>query len=217
MNDKELSSTNSLEKSERILNNPFQETQPHEFLSSQSEAEIELFQAICFTEGQTYPWSSLRRESQSYFAQIEASTASMTSRPESEVTAGAQRFLGHLDRLWDATSTRSANAVEDQFAQKIPTAFLQAIGRQVKLLKDSSLTLADQLVECTYEVMPHWAVEDLQVLARPFAYAMRGTESDNTIEAILDKMELSDWTDLSEIEQIRLCLAYARYTLTHTD
>ncbi|MBO1346196.1 MAG: hypothetical protein EBE86_001775 [Hormoscilla sp. GUM202] len=70
---------------------------------SRSEAEIELFQALCVTE-YTYPWSSLTRESQTYFTELEASTASLTDRPEPEVAAGAQRFFAHLDRLWDAAT-----------------------------------------------------------------------------------------------------------------
>jgi len=217
MNDKYLPSTNSLEGGERRLNNPSQEIQPQDFLSSRSEAEIELFQALCFTE-YTYPWSSLTRESQTYFTELEASTASLTDRPEPEDAAGAQIFFAHLDRLWDAATPETmANVLEDQFANKIPAALLQAIGHQVKQLKNSSFTLAEQLVQSTYEVMPQWAVEDLQVLARPFAYAMRGTDTDAAIEAIQGLVAKANWTDLSEIEQARLCLAYTRYILADRD
>jgi len=216
MNDKYQVSTNSLDESERRLNH---ETQPPaNRLSSRSEAEIELWKALCFTEAQTYPWRPLTRESQTYFTELEVSSSSLINRPSEEVAAGAQRFLAHMDRLWDAaTPEMMANGMEGQFAQVIPASLLQVMGDQVKQLKKSPLTLAEQLVQCTYEVMPQWAVEDLQVLARPFAYAMRGTEADSAIETILDKATGSNWTDLSEIEQVRLCLAYARYTLADRD
>ncbi|MGK7903105.1 MAG: hypothetical protein AB4352_17175 [Hormoscilla sp.] len=218
MNEKYLlSTTNRLDRSEGKFNNPSQDIRPQtDFLDSRSEAERELFQALCFNEAQTYPWSLLTGDSQRYFAELEASTASLTDRSSEEVAAGAQIFLAHLDILWDAATT-SDNLLEDQFANLIPASLIKTLKHQVKLLQDSSVTLAEQLVQCTYEVMPQWAVEDLQVLARPFAYAMRGTEADAAIEAILDKVAGNHWTDLSEIEQVRLCLAYTRYTLANLD
>lgn len=212
-----LSTTDSLDRREGKINKPSQAPRPQtDFLDSRAEAEIELFQALCFNEAQTYPLCSLSRESETYFAELEASTASLTDRLSEEVAAGAQRFLALLDGLWDAATT-SDNVLENQFANLIPASLIKTLKHQVKLLQDSSLTLAEQLVQCTYEVMPQWAVEDLQVLARPFAYAMRGTEADAAIEAIVDKVAGNHWTDLSEIEQVRLCLAYARYTLADRD
>ncbi|MBC6422108.1 MAG: hypothetical protein GDA43_13765 [Hormoscilla sp. SP5CHS1] len=154
MNDKYLPSTNSLEGGERRLNNLSQETQPQDCLSSRSDfsgrprtvAEIELFQALCVTE-YTYPWSSLTRESQTYFTELEASTVSLTDRPEPEVAAGAQIFFAHLDRLWDAATPETmANVLEDQFANKIPAALLQGIGHQVKQLKSENGEL--QIANC---------------------------------------------------------------------
>lgn len=216
MNDKYRPTTNSLDSHVSRENNPLSKKQPLDYLSYRSEAEIELFQALCFNESQTYPWCSLTVQSETYFTELEASTASLTDRPSEEVAAGAQRFLAHLDRLWDAATT-SDNVLEDQFANLIPASLIKTLKQQVKLLQNSSLSLAEQLVQCTYEVMPQWAVEDLQVLARPFAYAMRGRSDDAAIEAIVDKVAGNNWTDLSEIEQVRLCLAYARYTLADRD
>lgn len=68
------------------------------------------------------------------------------------------------------------------FAEQIPDELLnrlaQAATRMNEEVSSRSLSLADQLVQCVQELLPQWSEEDLQVLARPFAYAMRGAELD---------------------------------------
>jgi len=71
--------------------------------------------------------------------------------------------------------------------------------------------LVDRLVACVQEILPTWADDDLYVLARPLAYAMRS--DDAPVTAVIDAVRSADWADLSEIEQARLSLALARYTL----
>jgi hypothetical protein len=62
------------------------------------------------------------------------------------------------------------------------------------------------------DCLPSWGEEDLQVLARPFAYAMRGSETE-MLEVALRSVRCAEWADLSSIEQARLSLALARYAL----
>ena len=73
----------------------------------------------------------------------------------------------------------------------------------------NNMSLAEQLVECVRVVLPDLAREDLQVLARPYAFAMRGNSSESTLAGA----ENCQWTDLSDIERARVSLAIARYAL----
>ncbi|HAG81788.1 MAG TPA: hypothetical protein DCL61_11625 [Cyanobacteria bacterium UBA12227] len=70
----------------------------------------------------------------------------------------------------------------------------------------------DRMIQCVEELLPNWAEDDLQVLARPLAYAMRGAEAE-TVELALGAVRPLDWTELSEIERARLSLAIARIAI----
>ena len=72
--------------------------------------------------------------------------------------------------------------------------------------------MADRLVECVQSLLPDWAEDDLLVLARPFAYAMRGSQAAD-VESVLGEIRHEDWTALSKIEQARVSIAIAHYAL----
>jgi hypothetical protein len=75
-------------------------------------------------------------------------------------------------------------------------------------------SLADQMVECVLDILPQWAEEDLQVLARPLAYAMRDIDSEG-VELVTETKR--PWAQLSEIEQARVSLAVARYAISQLE
>ena len=67
------------------------------------------------------------------------------------------------------------------------------------------------MVECVLDILPQWDEEDLQVLARPLAYAMRDVDSEGVELVVATKRP---WAQLSEIEQARVSLAVARYAIS---
>ena len=67
------------------------------------------------------------------------------------------------------------------------------------------------MVECVLDILPQWDEEDLQVLARPLAYAMREADSEG-VELVTTSRK--PWTELSEIEQAIVGLAVARYAIS---
>ncbi len=147
-----------------------------------------------------YPWNPADPESESFFNSLEQKF-SIDALSDAEIGDRADAFFSHLDSLF------AAPTLETSLAQKfatVPQSVLNAIARQAQKLASSSATLADQLVQCVQEALPQWAEEDLQVLARPLAYSMRGEEP--TVKS-------TDWARLSETEQARLTLAIARYAL----
>jgi hypothetical protein len=154
-----------------------------------------------------YPWNPADSASETFFAELEQGF-SLDDWQDAEIAGRSQTFFAHLDQLW------STNSLQTTLTQKfgaIPQAFLIAIARQAQQVADASNSLADQLVQCVQEILPGWAAEDLQVLARPLAYAMRG-QSD-AVESTLKSIRPVEWTELSETEQAKMSLAVARYAI----
>jgi hypothetical protein len=147
-----------------------------------------------------YPWNPADAESESFFNSLEQKF-SLDVLSEIEISDRADAFFSHLDSLFAAPTLETSLA--HKFAT-VPQSILNAIARQAQKLATSSASLADQLVLCVQEALPQWAEEDLQVLARPLAYSMRGEEQ---------SVKSTDWAKLSETEQARLTLAIARYAL----
>jgi hypothetical protein len=154
-----------------------------------------------------YPWNPADSASETFFAELEQSF-SLDDWQDTEIAARSMAFFSHLDQLW------STNSLQTMLAQKfaeMPQALLNAIAHQAQQIAEASNSLADQLVQCVQEILPAWADEDLQVLARPLAYAMRD-ESD-AIESTLKSIRPVEWTELSETEQAKMSLAVARYAI----
>ena len=108
-------------------------------------------------------------------------------------------------------------SLAQQFADRVPQDLLQRLAQAAvhvtQEVSRQSSSLANQLVDCVQEILPNWQEEDLQVLARPFAYAMRGNDSDQ-VQSTLTTAQAVNWTELSEIEQARTGFAIARYALS---
>ncbi len=109
-------------------------------------------------------------------------------------TAGSEGNFKLVGKRAAAIAYTNANAIATKAAEIL--AAQQSIG--------------EQLVECVQTVLPNWGTEDLLVLARPFAYAMRSSESQNAASA-LKNLQNSEWTALSEVEKAKVTLAIASY------
>lgn len=182
-------------------------------MASQIQAELELWQLLCKTEREAYPWNPAEAESDAYF---EHSEFSLFDGLDSEVEDRSQQFFTHLDGLWTNLSTEKASLVEQlmrRFAAQVPQSAIAAIAQKAEQVVSESMSLANQLMACVEEALPQLHAEDLEVLARPLAYAMRGTEADAAIEATLRTVPPVEWVSLTEIEQARLSLAIARYAI----
>ena len=186
-----------------------------------NQIELELLNLI-LDETANYPWNPADPEAEAYFAALEQEVmnAGWTS---AELTEAGQRLATTFDQLW-ATETVEAPVVElaqsprlsdlfQQFTAQVPQQMIDAIVSRARRVMSSNLSLADQLVHSVQECLPNWAEEDLQVLARPFAYAMRGGAESEMLESALRSVRCAAWTDLSGIEQARLSLAIARYAI----
>ena len=181
-------------------------------------AELDLVEALVLWDS-PYPWNPAEPQTQKY---LEALEMELMAQEEAAavLAADAPGWLERLEELsrlvsWDAMS--SAMAVRESLQQKfgaVPLSWLDDIARKALELwqlphrEQAKLSPAERLVYCVLPLFPNWAAEDLQVLARPFAYAMRSGES------ALANIQIHNWQGLSDIEKARVSLAIAHYVIS---
>ncbi|WP_373527979.1 hypothetical protein [Nostoc sp.] len=190
------------------------------FCSLPSQLDLEFLEALLEPDDATYPWNPVDNESEAYFHELEQQFI-MPDLLESELTTRSQDFYSHLDTLWSSYDHNPQQAVvlnlqetlRTTFSACVPQALLNAIATKAAEMFSSRQSMGEQLVECVQTVLPTWGTEDLLVLARPFAYAMRSSESQNAASA-LTNLKNSEWTALSEVEQAKVTLAIAYYAFT---
>jgi hypothetical protein len=195
------------------------------FSSLQSQVDLELLEALLEPDDATYPWNPADEESEAYFQELEQQFGREDFLDE-ELTKRSPGFYNHLDTLWSNLSLAEIHndnpqqlvvlnlqeILRNTFYACIPQELLNTIATKAAEIFSPQQLRGEQLVECVQTVLPSWGTEDLLVLARPFAYAMRSSES-HTPESTLTKLNNRDWTNLSEIEQAKISLAIAYYAL----
>lgn len=177
---------------QRDLRHPIQPPIPPAVSSSQNAASKLV-----------YPWNPTTDASNQFFNAVDNDDL-LNSFTASELDEKATNFFNGLDQLWD-------QSLQTTLARKfatVPVAMLAQIAAQASQMVQTSNDLLDQLTSCVQSVLPEWALEDLQVLARPMAYAMRGESAEPTT-----KPTTKDWAELSATEQAKLTLAIAHYAL----
>ncbi|MCC5624875.1 hypothetical protein [Nostoc sp. CHAB 5715] len=188
-----------------------------------SQVDLELLEALLEPDDATYPWNPADEESEAYFDELEQHFA-MKDLLEEELTTRSQDFYSHLDTLWSGISQASDSnhnpqqalvqnlqeTLSSTFAACVPQALLNSIATKATEIIAAQQSIGEQLVECVHTVLPNWGTEDLLVLARPFAYAMRSSESQNAASA-LSNLQNSEWTALSEVDKAKVSLAIASY------
>ncbi|MEG4501201.1 hypothetical protein QUB05_29040 [Microcoleus sp. F10-C6] len=188
-------------------------TQPPDseyFRDSQTHAQMELLATIVQTDV-AYPWNPAQLESESYLSAVEQEFALSDSFSDSDIALKSQVLFSQLEQVWLTSALQKS--LREKFA-RVPQDFLASIAQSVKNATVKYQSLADQMVECVLDILPQWAEEDLQVLARPLAYAMRDVDSEG---AQLVMAAQKPWAQLSEIEQARVSLAVARYAISQLE
>ncbi|MFN6530983.1 hypothetical protein [Nostoc sp. ChiSLP03a] len=195
------------------------------FSSLPSQVDLELLEALLEPEDANYPWNPSDEESEAYFQELEQQFG-MEDLQGVELMRRSQDFYGHLDTLWSSiTPTPGHNNLQQavvlnlqetlrtNFSACVPQILLNTIATKAAEIFAARQLISEQLVECVQTVLPAWGTEDLIVLARPFAYAMRSSESQNVTSA-LSNLHNSEWTALSEVDKAKVSLAIASYAFT---
>jgi hypothetical protein len=161
-----------------------------------------------------YPWNPTDPETEAFFTELEHDF-SLDDWQADEISNRANAFFSKVNQLWSTTKLQESLA--QRFAARIPQPLLIAIANRAQQVLTTSQSLADQLVRSVQDVLPNLAEEDLYVLARPLAYAMRNGESQGAVDSTLEKVRTVAWEELSEVEQARLSLAAARCALAELE
>lgn len=186
---------------------------------SPSPIELELLEALLEPEDATYPWNHIASESEEFFQDAEAQLA-MDEFLDSELSARSNSFYNQLDTLWN-NYNRTTNVgliaslkenLQTAIASRIPHEWIERIVEKAADIYNSKQSMSEQLMLCAQAVLPSLGTDDLLVLARPFAYAMRNGQP-QSLESALNKVGEQEWKNLSEIEQAKASLAVAYHTI----
>jgi len=152
-----------------------------------------------------YPWEPAQEETFSYFDRQEQVFSLSCNFDEAKLKNRGQNLFSHLGKRSTIQWATIQQGLLDRFAG-IPTAWLESIATAAQAVVQQKISLQDKLVTSVQSLLEQWAEEDLQVLARPLAYAMRGnTEENQAFTGV--------WEELSPLEQARWSLAIAKAAL----
>lgn len=182
-------------------------------------AEQDLLTSIVSSET-VYPWQLLETEAEGYLAQLEAEFDALgEDELDAAIATGWQAFSAQLEALASSPSggdlAQPAETILDQirqFQDRLPIALLQNLATTATTLARSGQPLIDQLVTCVHDLLPTWDVADLAVLARPLAYSLRDGRGE-IVDLNLRAIPITDWDNLSELDQARLTLTIASVAL----
>lgn len=185
-----------------------------------NSAQGELLEALLQPDEDFYPWNPAEPEAEAYFAQREGGFVLSDWQEEEEINSASQALFDQLQQCWAPRMSPAIDrlklSLSEQFGSLIPKSWLEAIANKAQQIVQSNLSLADQLVLCVEPLLPNWTQEDLFVFARPWAYAMRG-KSEPAAEETSVAHRPVEWTQLSQIEQVRLTLAVAHSALVQLE
>lgn len=192
----------------------------HSSAHFQALAELELVAMILNQVDDPYPWGVV--EDTPMWAAMEALEQEVAeSWTTDDFSPYVQSLSAAFDAAWDTVQPQELTVVYpsnlfQQFAAQVPSEWLQQIRQRAEQAIAQTQTLADQLVYCVNGLLPGFMDEDLQVLARPFAYAMRSGEEADLLDGTLQSVRRDDWNKLNDVDKARLSLAIARYVISQT-
>ncbi|NER82142.1 MAG: hypothetical protein F6K42_21795 [Leptolyngbya sp. SIO1D8] len=179
-------------------------------LSLQNGIELEMLHAVLDNET-AYPWNLADPAAASYLDKLEA--AFEPGDLSEDIFASQWHQLSQqAEQLWASQGVSLAAVLIRQFESRMPTQLLTRLAASVEAGAQNSEALIDQLVSSVQDILQGWDADDLQVMARPLAMAMRDGHGE-VVDLTLQSVRQTDWENLSEVEQARLSLAIARYAL----
>jgi hypothetical protein len=169
------------------------------------EVREELLELI-LQEEVIYPWNPAEPEAEAYFAGLEQEFVPLEESDLEAITPQAEHFFSQLGNCWSSWETTMVRkSLFKRFGECVPHDWLEAIATQAREIFSTALSPADQLVQCVKPLLSDWAEEDLYVFARPVALAMRSSFQPTP--------EITNWEQLSPIEQARYTMNIAQYAL----
>lgn len=180
-----------------------------------SAIHAELLQSVLDEEPST-PW--IQAESADEYAnRLEAAGEALELSDEA-AAKGWQALSAQLNQMWEASTEMAAETsviaqLQQKFAERLPNRFLQLIADKAQQVVGSGQPMMDQLISCVRSELSNLGTDDLRVVARPMAFAMRGSSVEESVDMAINSTRIAEWDALAPIEQARLSLAAARYAI----
>jgi hypothetical protein len=179
-----------------------------------SETEAELMDCLLASSTIEYPWNPNDPETADYYAASD-SQFSLDDWSDAEIGERSQAFFTQIQSCWaDAPAPEAEFSplakLTDKFGSRVPQQWLAAIATKVTSLTTSNLEPVEQLVQSVQDLLSNWANDDLLLMARPYAYAMRCDPGVDNIDNVVRRL---DWTELSEVERAQLTILVAQYAI----
>jgi hypothetical protein len=186
---------------------PFIDNQNSDGTDPLTQVQKAFLAIVTESDATIYPWEPSQAETEDYFAQQQQDFPLDNILAAAEVETKSASLFSHLDQCWQSLAQGEImkQGLIDRF-RGVPSAWLDAIATTAQEIHQQGYSLQDKLVNCVQSILSQWSEEDLQVLARPLAYAMRGNEpEEQTFTGV--------WENLSAVEQARWGLAIAKAAL----
>ncbi|PZO23094.1 MAG: hypothetical protein DCF25_01345 [Leptolyngbya foveolarum] len=186
-----------------------------------SKTQAELLQSVLME--QSYPWLP-GSVTQSYEEDLETAGQSLEISDE-EAISGWQGLSVQLDQIWAGSNVDVLALLKQKFATRLPETVLAAISDRAQQLaqqatqglSESAQPMVAQMIACVKGTVTAIGEADLQVMARPMAFAMRSSGAEELVDATVISVRQADWDKLSALEQARLSLAAARYAIAQVE
>ncbi len=181
-----------------------------------SEVQAQLIDCLLASSTINYPWNPAEPATADYYLDADRHF-SLDDWSEAEITQRSRSFLAQIQSCWANSPTPVIEvsplaALIEKFGARVPQQWLAQIAANVSDLATNQLEPIDRLVQSVQDLLQNWAAEDLLVIARPYAYAMRGDTGVNDIDNIVRPLA---WTELSELERAKLTIAIAQAAINH--
>ncbi len=176
-----------------------------------SEVQAQLIDCLLASSTSTYPWNPTDPDAADYYLEADRHF-SLDDWSDAEITQRSRSFFAQIQSCWANSPTPVLEisplaVLIEKFGARVPQDWLAKIAENVRCLATNQLEPIDRLIQSVQDLLPNWAADDLHVIARPYAYAMRG---DTGIENIDNIVRPLAWTELSELERAKLTIAIAQ-------
>jgi hypothetical protein len=185
--------------------------------NTEAEFEAELLDYLLAPPPHHYPWNPADSETVEYYIDADRGF-NLDDLTDEEIGERSQSFFTQIQSCWADAPTPEVDdnpltALIAKFGARVPQQWLEAICTKVVSIIDNNLEPAEQLVKSVQDLLSNWAIDDLFVMARPYADTMRCDPGVNDPDRIVRPL---NWLELSEVERAKLTILIAQYAIDVT-
>ncbi|MEO0405894.1 MAG: hypothetical protein AAF289_00945 [Cyanobacteria bacterium P01_A01_bin.135] len=185
--------------------------------SQPERVELEFVQHLLAAD-EGYCWEPSAPGSEAYLDWLERRwLAEVDGKADSSEDLRETEFFTLLDQAWneiDAPASSLMKEIAQGLGDRLPQELLNRLLTSAKQVLATGQPLGEQLVQCVQSLVPQLERDDLLIMARPYATAMRDRQDPISLNGIRSSVRAAQWSDLVPVERARLGLELSHYILT---